>query len=75
MTFGTASGCDLWVGDRWFDDTGTEGLVRITIVDPYLGLVEAQGEDGMTTSATIDVFRATHHQLGRSALAAEHGWR
>ncbi len=67
---------ELWVGDRWLDDTGREGVVRITMVDPHLRLVEAQDEEGgLTTAATMEAFLSTHHPIRRSELAAEHGWR
>jgi hypothetical protein len=69
------AGLPLWIGDRWIDETGREGLLRITLVDPHLGIVEAQSESqGFTTSATIEAFVTTHRPLGRSELSAEHGW-
>ncbi len=67
---------EVWVGDRWIDGAGRAGVVRITMVDPHLRIVESQDEEhGLTTTETLEAFLATHQQLRRSALAAEHGWR
>ncbi len=67
---------EVWVGDHWIDDAGRDGVVRITMVDPHLRIVETQDEEGgSTATATLEAFLATHQQVRRSALAAEHGWR
>ena len=66
---------ELWVGDRWVEDTGTRHVLRVTMVDLALRLVEAQDDaTGATVDETFEAFVSTHRQLGRSELAAEHGW-
>ncbi len=74
MISSTPTACEVWVGDRWVNESQGAESLRITMVDPHLGLVEAQTDLGVTTTATIAAFVSTHRSLGRSELAAEHGW-
>ena len=62
---GTESALAIWVGEMWAADVEPSNVVRITMLDRFLGVVDAETCDGVATAEPLSQFLASHHRLDK----------
>jgi hypothetical protein len=63
MTPSIETAGDVWVGQLWAAEDNRRDVLRVSIVDPYLGLVEFVDQTQASTVQSTTQFLETHHRL------------